>query len=234
MTQLMYQCPHCREQAEVPPEKLMQVNTCPACDRPYQPEVPVAKILTQRADGEWAVVGETHPGATPVGEKTIMTVHPAMFRTNPIKYSVTVLAFIIGVAGMIIFGGAIQNTGVEQWWRPITLSLGVVFGIIAVGSLVSLGLWLLQTRFESLTITNERTIWARGVFDRETSEVQHDDVRNIQMQQSLIDRILGVGRIAISSAGQDDMEIDIRGIPKPNQVADTVRSCQARMLDQGD
>ena len=135
---------------------------------------------------------------------------------------------------MIIFGGAIQNTGVEQWWRPITLSLGVVFGIIAVGSLVSLGLWLLQTRFESLTITNERTIWARGVFDRETSEVQHDDVRNIQMQQSLIDRILGVGRIAISSAGQDDMEIDIRGIPKPNQVADTVRSCQARMLDQGD
>ncbi len=109
-----------------------------------------------------------------------------------------------------------------------------MFGIIAVGSLVSLGLWLLQTRFESLTITNERTIWAQGVFDRETSEVQHDDVRNIQMQQSLIDRILGVGRIAISSAGQDDMEIDIRGIPKPNQVADTVRSCQARMLDQGD
>jgi hypothetical protein len=50
------------------------------------------------------------------------------------------------------------------------------------------------------------------------------------MRRSFVDRILGVGRIAICSAGQDDMEIDICGVPKPNDVADTVRSLQARML----
>jgi hypothetical protein len=70
--------------------------------------------------------------------------------------------------------------------------------------------------------------------DRETSEVQHDDIRNIQVKKSLSDRILGIGRIAISSAGQDDMEIDIRGVPHPDGVADTVRSCQARMQGRGD
>jgi uncharacterized membrane protein YdbT with pleckstrin-like domain len=191
-------------------------------------------MMRQRADGEWAVVGETQPGQRSLGEKTIMTVHPAMFRANPFKYLALVVAFIIGVAGVLVFAGPMQVGGVDEWYRPITLALSIVFGIVAAVPLILIIYWLLRTRFESLMVTSERTIWARGILDRETSEVQHDDVRNIQLKQTLIDRILGVGRIAISSAGQDEMESDIRGVPRPGHVADTVRSYQARMLGRDD
>ena len=95
-------------------------------------------------------------------------------------------------------------------------------------------IWILRTRFESLNVTSERSIWSRGVFDRDTSEIQHDDIRNIQIRQSFLDRIFGVGRIAISSAGQDEMEIDIRDIPNPDHDAEAVRSCQARMEGRDD
>jgi membrane protein YdbS with pleckstrin-like domain len=236
MTQLMYRCPHCQSRAEVTLDKVGQVNECPACGRPFQPEVPIGRMMLQRADGEWAVGGTmtTATGQPGLGEKKIITVHPAMFRANPLRYMAMVLVFIIGVAGVFIFGVPMQSSWLESLWRPLTIVLSIVFAVLAAASLISMMYWLFRTRFESLAITSERTIWARGILDRETSEVQHDDVRNIQMKQTVVDRILGVGRIAISSAGQDDMEIDIRGVPNPSQVADTVRACQARMSGRDD
>ena len=93
----------------------------------------------------------------------------------------------------------------------------------ALGSPNSMVHWFFDARFQTMTITVERTIWARGIFKRETSEVQHDDVRNIQVKQTFVDRILGVGRIAISSAGQDEMKIDVRDVPRPDKIADRER-----------
>jgi uncharacterized membrane protein YdbT with pleckstrin-like domain len=191
-------------------------------------------MVHQRPDGRWVVAYETTPGKPSPSEKSIMAVHPAMFRTRPLKYLALVLAVIIGFAGMLYFGVPREGSAVDNWWRPITVVLSVVFAILAAASLLSLIIWLLGTRFESLNVTCERSVWSRGVFDRDTSEIQHDDIRNIQIKQSFIDRILGVGRIAISSAGQDDMEIDIQGVPGPSRVADTVRSYQARMQGRDD
>jgi uncharacterized membrane protein YdbT with pleckstrin-like domain len=194
----------------------------------------VGRILQQRDDGEWAVSGATALAQPSIGEKKVVTVHPAMFRANPLRYLVMVVLFVIGLAGMLIFAIPMQNSALENLWRPLTIVIAIVFALLAAVSLLSMLYWLMRTRFEALTITSERTIWARGILDRETSEVQHDDVRNIQMRQTFADRILGVGRIAISSAGQDDMEIDIRGVPNPSRVADTIRSCQARMTGRTD
>ena len=123
MNDLMYQCPHCHARAEVTVAEVGQVNECSACGRPYRPEVPIGRMMLQDADGEWAVVGETSSIQRSSGEKTIMTVRPAMFRANPLRYSAMVVAFVIGVAGVFIFGEPMQNIGLDKWWRPITLVL---------------------------------------------------------------------------------------------------------------
>ena len=73
-------------------------------------------------------------------------------------------------------------------------------------------------------------IFTRGVINRRTSEVQHDDIRNIQVQQNLVERLVGAGTIAISSAGQDDMEIVARGIAHPQRVIETIRTHQRRLV----
>ncbi len=234
MTQLNYRCPHCRERVEVDSDNITSVHVCSACGKPYQPEVPTARLMHQREDGEWAVASEATAGQRAPGETTIKTVHPAMFRARPVKYLLLIFAIIIGLVGMIYFGVPIEGSPVDNWPRPVTLVLSIVFAVFTLASLISMVHWFFDTRFQSLIITNERSIWTRGIFDRETSEVQHDDVRNIQVKQTFIDRILGVGRIAISSAGQDEMEIDVRDVPKPNDVADTVRTYQARMQGRGD
>ncbi len=74
-----------------------------------------------------------------------------------------------------------------------------------------------------LTLTDERTILRKGLLSKRTNEVRHEDVRNIQVTQSFVQRMLGVGRIAISSAGQDTIEIDMDGVRDPQAIANLIR-----------
>ncbi|MHB8865464.1 MAG: PH domain-containing protein, partial [Pirellulaceae bacterium] len=103
--------------------------------------------------------------------------------------------------------------------------LAVSIGMLVASGLYMLGWWI-QTQFVSLQVTTERNIFQRGIIARATSEVRHDDVRNLRINQTLIQRLFGVGTIAISSAGQDDFEIMIKGVPSPEELVKTIRDYQ--------
>ena len=89
---------------------------------------------------------------------------------------------------------------------PLLIGLGVFF------------VWWLKIKGTTLTVTSERTSCRRGILSKAISEVWHRDIRNVQLNQSLLQRILGVGTIGISSAGQNEVEINVSGIPDPEQV----------------
>lgn len=75
---------------------------------------------------------------------------------------------------------------------------------------------------ERITVTNKRCIWRRGFLSKSTSEVLHDHVRNIQIDQSFLNRVFNVGQVGISSAGQDGVEIQAFAIPRPMEVKKTI------------
>jgi uncharacterized membrane protein YdbT with pleckstrin-like domain len=83
-------------------------------------------------------------------------------------------------------------------------------------------IWWLKTAATTLTVTTRRTTLTQGLLSKHTSEVMHEHVRNIQVDQSVLQRLFGVGRIAISSAGQSGMEIDITGIPHPDAIQSAI------------
>ncbi len=120
---------------------------------------------------------------TEADEKTVLEVHPVMFRNAP-------AAFILCVLCIALFG------------------LGLVF----------LGIWWLFTKASMLTVTNKRTVQRRGLISKHTTEVVHRDVRNIQVSQSVFQRLFGVGNIGISSAGQSEVEIQFNGLREPEGV----------------
>ena len=86
--------------------------------------------------------------------------------------------------------------------------------------------WWFKSLYVTLTVTNRRTILRKGLFSKSTSEVAHDDVRNIQIDQSMVQRLLNIGDLLISSAGQDTIEIKARAIHDPERVASIVREHQ--------
>ncbi len=97
--------------------------------------------------------------------------------------------------------------------------LGSVLLIGAFGlGLLLLAVWWLRTRAVRLTITNRRTILRRGLLSKLVTEVWHEDVRNVQVRQRLLERLASVGSLAVSSAGQDGFEIQADGMPDPQRA----------------
>lgn len=81
----------------------------------------------------------------------------------------------------------------------------------------------LRCRATRLIVTNRRTILQSGILSRNTNEVRHSDIRNVLVEQGFFQRMFGVGTLELSSAGQSDVEICVKGIPDPQGVAEMIR-----------
>jgi len=102
--------------------------------------------------------------------------------------------------------------------RPVGFVLSVILiPVLGLGLLI-LVIWWLDCLGTTLTVTTKRTTLRRGILSKKTNDVWHRDVRNIQVKQGILQRLLGVGTIGISSAGQGDVEIAVNGMPNPEKV----------------
>ena len=104
----------------------------------------------------------------------------------------------------------------------LTHFLMIVLCLVLVGFLLYFFEWLKQ-RATRLIVTNRRTTLQEGILEKRTNEVRHADIRNIRVNQTFGQRLFGVGSLEISSAGQGDVEIAVKGIPQPQQIADLIR-----------
>jgi hypothetical protein len=98
-----------------------------------------------------------------------------------------------------------------------------LFGI----GLLLLLIWWLDCLGTTLTITNLRSILRRGIFSKFTTDVLHQDVRNVQVKQTFLQRIFGVGYVGVSSSAQSGVEIEVSGIPFPEDVRQLIYQCRS-------
>lgn len=100
--------------------------------------------------------------------------------------------------------------------------IGFIFSVILIAAfgagLVILFIWWLKCKTRTITVTNKRTTVREGLISKNTSEILHSHIRNIQVIQGVFDRIFGVGTLAISSAAQSDMEISFSGLAHPDEI----------------
>jgi uncharacterized membrane protein YdbT with pleckstrin-like domain len=77
-------------------------------------------------------------------------------------------------------------------------------------------------RFDRLTITDDSLSRVRGLFDKHYTEVSLDSVRTLQVNQSLMQRMLDVGDLTIFTTG-DLPELAMRGLPNPERIRSLVQ-----------
>jgi len=90
--------------------------------------------------------------------------------------------------------------------------------ILAVITIIPAIIWYLRSRSTTLIVTDDQTTLLKGLLSKHTNDVFHENVRNIQVKQSFFQRIMGVGYVGISSAGQSGVEIEVDGLPDPEKV----------------
>lgn len=109
--------------------------------------------------------------------------------------------------------------------HPVGFILAVALCLVGVGLIILL-VWYFKCLGTTLTVTNEQTTLRRGILSKYTNDVFHENVRNIIVRQSFLQRMCGVGTIGISSAGQAGIEIEVHGIPDPDQIKSIIDNCR--------
>jgi len=111
--------------------------------------------------------------------------------------------------------------------RPVEFGVNILLCLVVVGFFLFFAWWF-KCKGTTLTVTNHRTRLRKGILSKSITEVWHQDVRNVQLNQSFFQRILGVGTIGISSAGQSEIEIKVAGIPDPERVKELIDKYRPR------
>ena len=111
--------------------------------------------------------------------------------------------------------------------QPVWFVITVLLCLVGVG-LVVFAIWIIKCKGTTLTVTQDRTRLRRGLLSKSITEVWHQDIRNVQLDQTFFQRLLDVGSIGISSAGQGGLEIFVTGIPQPGHVKELIDQYRKR------
>lgn len=98
----------------------------------------------------------------------------------------------------------------------------VAIGAVAVALFLWLALWpFIVWRSTHFVFTNERVLLREGVFNRQQRDIPLTRVNDVSSNQSLLDRVLGCGRLTVESAGERGQSI-LNDIPRVVQVQKVV------------
>jgi len=192
-----YPCPHCGD-----------INRVPSASPPGQASAAdAAKAETVKVDKAAAAGYPSDDGP----EVRVMRVRRCWARSRIIRFSLAMLAGLVAVVGLI--------------WVPVTDQLGwyyALFGPLAAGMLALIVWWWFARYTASIEITTKRTIMHHGFLSRSTSEVVHDNIRNVTVDQSFLQRVYKVGKLGIASSGQDGIEIQVNHLPAPDKLREII------------
>jgi len=220
-------CPYCGGDVETTRNHIGEIVNCPNCKKPLEMEIPTADVTSVR---EVATADDSEKLVSEPSETILHTVHPVVFRGRPIESLIMLLVTSAAFYGLwmawgngngIVDDGQSGSSGLASINWLLWLSIAALCLVIGF-----LGYWWVLKMSTTLTITDSRSIYRQGIIHRDSSEVQHDDVRNIKIDQSLLQRILRFGDVAISSSGQDEMEIVALRIANPERIVKTIRENQ--------
>jgi uncharacterized membrane protein YdbT with pleckstrin-like domain len=73
-------------------------------------------------------------------------------------------------------------------------------------------------------------MYERGILSKDRLSVSLRHVRSVEVKQSFVNRILGVGTIEVSTAG-DEPEFTVEDLPDPHEVREAISRAQEMKLD---
>lgn len=133
--------------------------------------------------------------------------------------------------------------GVAWSWVLCCLVIFIVMKSGSMGQLFLVGLGLfgfgavlftwafLHRNTTKYRRTTKRVVCEWGIVSRHSSEVRLSDITAMNLKQSAIDALFGIGNIELCTSGTSGVEVFLRAVPNPKQVREEIR--QSRDLCGG-
>jgi uncharacterized membrane protein YdbT with pleckstrin-like domain len=148
------------------------------------------------------------------GERVIFQGHPS-WRSVLGFYlqGLLVTALAAGVAALVtVIGGSFD--------------MGVVVIVAIVAFLLVLVVGFVKRVATTYTITNQRLHIRKGIVARKIQQTRIERVQNVNINQSVIERLLQVGKVDFDTAGTDDSDFTFAGVSQPEEVMQAVEAAQ--------
>jgi len=124
------------------------------------------------------------------------------------------MSFYAGGVGLAVVVLLILGLAAGEWAMAAVIAALLVALTLVVGYLRRV-----STKY---LITNQRLRISRGIVRRHVQETRLERVQNVNYQQSVLDRVLGVGTVDFDTAGTDDSEFRFDWVDGPEEVVRAV------------
>jgi len=92
-------------------------------------------------------------------------------------------------------------------------------------TVLTLGLWLFVNRYGSrYQVTDQRVYRRFGIISKTENTVAHEDIREVELRQGIVARLLRYGTIRVSTAGTAGSEINFKKVGNPAGVQQQIEN----------
>ena len=135
--------------------------------------------------------------------------NPKMPRNRPFTFIFIIILNIAGLAAIRLDQQSFQIIGLVVWLGTVTWLL----------------IWYMKIKSIKVSVTNNDILVERGLLRKNRKELALDKVRTVEVDQDFIERIFGVGKVRVFTAG-DKPEIVVEGLPDPNKIRELIKKIQ--------
>ena len=209
MAEYDFRCPNCGQTLRIDEAHQGKKTACPACHReltvPVKPaeKAPQPKIVAPSAAA--SAMGDQ----LPQDEKEVLSFRPTLkMYLGRILLAVLVAAAAVALSLVIEAGATVERI------------------IIIAGLAIALVLFLtvLYKKYSILyRLSTQRLFLVRGLVSRRIEELELFRVRDIQVAQSVWQRILKFGRMTVFSTDASAPKFEMQGVPHPLKIKDAIR-----------
>ena len=123
-------------------------------------------------------------------------------------------------------GGLRRDVRVAIAEQRSTIQLVVIGAVVlfSLSRLARLALAYARLRSMSYRLTNQRLTVESGLFSKRVDDVDLRTIEDVALEQSALERLLGVGRLVIVSADRSRPRMVLHGIRDPRDVRERLRA----------
>jgi hypothetical protein len=208
-------CPECKAQVS------RAAASCPQCGFPFGGATMAANVFQGGRTSAAANEERLWEGSPSLKALTV-----AMIATAAFAIVVPVLVYLAysPVRDLVMHTSRdAADLVVEHEDGARTAIILVVIALVGA-RLLRLGWRMLLLRSHRYGVSNQRIMVESGVFSKSLAELDVRTIDDITFHQTFVERLLGIGQIAILSSDPSNARLRLVGVPDPRAVRELIRN----------
>jgi hypothetical protein len=208
-------CPECKAQVS------RAAAACPQCGFPFGGATIPANMFAGGRGGPPANEEVLWEGSPSLKALTVSMVATALF-----AIVVPLVVYLAYAPARDLLSSASRDTAGLVREHEDTARTVITLAVVAVvgARLVRLGWRMLVLRSQRYGVSNQRIMMESGVFSKTLVEIDVRTIDDITFHQTFVERMLGIGQIAVLSSEPSTPRVKLVGVPDPRAVRELVRN----------